>query len=48
MTDLGEKFAYTVLPNASNTNIQTIYQCDVATEEGLQVFLNLFVLLSLA
>ncbi len=43
MTDLGERYAYTVLPNMSNTVGQTIYQCDVRTEEGMQVrFFNVF------
>jgi hypothetical protein len=36
MTDLGEKFAYTVLPGVTNTVSQTIYQCDTSSEEGLQ------------
>jgi hypothetical protein len=36
MTDLGEKFAYTVLPNMHNTVGQTVYQCDTSSEEGLQ------------
>lgn len=36
MTDLGERFAYTVLPSMQNTVGQTIYQCDVGSEEGQQ------------
>jgi hypothetical protein len=36
MTDLGEKFAYTVLPSSNNTACQTIYQCDTSSEEGQQ------------
>ena len=36
MTDLGERFAYTVLPMMQNTTGQVIYQCDVGYEEGLQ------------
>lgn len=36
MTDLGERFAYTVLPNMKSTVGQTIYQCDMGSEEGLQ------------
>lgn len=36
MTDLGERFAYTVLPLTQNSVGQTIYQCDVGSEEGLQ------------
>lgn len=37
MTDLGERFAYTVLPQMQNTVGQVVYQCDVRTEEGMQV-----------
>lgn len=36
MTDLGERFAYTVLPLMQNTSPQSIYQCEVGYEEGLQ------------
>ena len=36
MTDLGERFAYTVLPGMQNSVAQTIYQCDTGSEEGLQ------------
>lgn len=36
MTDLGERFAYTVLPGMQNSVGQTIYQCDTGSEEGLQ------------
>ena len=36
MTDLGERFAYTVLPLTNTTTGQLIYQCDVGSEEGLQ------------
>ena len=36
ITDLGEKFAYTVLPQSKNNSSQTIYQCDSNTEDGLQ------------
>lgn len=36
MNDLGERFAYTVLPQMQNTGGQIIYQCDVGSEEGLQ------------
>jgi hypothetical protein len=35
-TDVGDRFAYTVLPHMQNTNGQTIYQCDTGSEEGLQ------------
>lgn len=34
MTDLGERFAYTVLPNMQNTTNQVIYECDASSEEG--------------
>jgi hypothetical protein len=37
MTDLGERYAYTVLPTVTNTVGQVIYQGDVRTEEGMQV-----------
>lgn len=36
MTDLGDRYAYTVLPQMTNTVGQTVYQCDIGTEEGLQ------------
>lgn len=36
MTNVGDKFAYTVLPNVQNTVAQTVYQCDPGSEEGLQ------------
>lgn len=36
MTDLGERFAYTVLPLTNTASGQLIYQCDVGSEEGLQ------------
>jgi hypothetical protein len=36
MTDLGERYAYTVLPNVQNMVSQTIYQCDTGSEEGQQ------------
>jgi hypothetical protein len=36
MTDLGEKFAYTVLPQSQGSVPQIVYQCDVASEDGLQ------------
>jgi hypothetical protein len=36
MTDLGERFAYTVLPGMQNSVAQTVYQCDTGSEEGLQ------------
>lgn len=36
ITDLGKRYAYTVLPGVVNTVPQTIYQCDVSSEEGLQ------------
>lgn len=36
MTDLGERFAYTVLPNTQNTVSQTVYECDTGSEEGQQ------------
>jgi hypothetical protein len=36
MTDLGDRYAYTVLPQMHNTVGQTVYQCDVGTEEGSQ------------
>lgn len=36
ITDLGERFAYTVLPRIQNTVSQTVYQCDPGSEEGLQ------------
>ena len=37
MTDLGERYAYTVLPNVTNSVGQVVYQGDVRTEEGMQV-----------
>lgn len=36
VTDLGERFAYTVLPLTQNTVGQTVYQCEIGSEEGLQ------------
>lgn len=36
MTDVGERYAYTVLPGTQNSVAQTIYQCDTGSEEGLQ------------
>lgn len=36
MTDVGDRFAYTVLPGTQNSVAQTIYQCDTGSEEGLQ------------
>ena len=36
ITDLGEKFAYTVLPQSKNNIGQTIYLCDANTEDGVQ------------
>jgi hypothetical protein len=36
MTDVGDRFAYTVLPGMQNSVAQTIYQCDTGSEEGLQ------------
>lgn len=36
MTDLGERFAYTVLPHAQSSVGQTVYQCDMGSEDGLQ------------
>lgn len=36
ITDLGERFAYTVLPRMVNSSVQTIYRCDVGSEEGAQ------------
>jgi len=42
VTDLGERFAYTVLPGMRNTTSSVIYQCDVGAEEGLQVILVFF------
>jgi hypothetical protein len=36
ITDLGERYAYTVLPRVQNTVSQTIYQNDPGSEEGLQ------------
>jgi hypothetical protein len=36
MTDLGDRYAYTVLPRSRNAVGQTVYQCDTGSEEGLQ------------
>ena len=36
MVDIGDRYAYTVLPGMQNTVGQTIYQCDVGSEEGQQ------------
>jgi len=36
VTDLGERFAYTVLPQTSNTVGQSIYLCETGSTEGLQ------------
>ena len=36
ITDLGKRYAYTVLPGAFNSVPQSIYKCDVSSEEGLQ------------
>jgi hypothetical protein len=36
MTNVGDKYAYTVLPNVQNSVSQTIYQCDTSSEEGQQ------------
>jgi len=44
MTDLGERYTYTVLPKTTNTTGQKIYECDVATEEGLQVCFSCIIL----
>ena len=35
-TDLGERYAYTVLPGGQSMFPQTVYQCDVGYEEGMQ------------
>ena len=36
VTDLGDRFAYTVLPLTQNSVGQTVYQCEIGSEEGLQ------------
>jgi len=36
VTDLGERYAYTVLPNARSAVSQTVYECDTSSEEGNQ------------
>jgi len=36
MTDLGERYTYTVLPKGFSSTPQTIYQCDVGYEDGVQ------------
>jgi hypothetical protein len=36
MTDLGDKFAYTILPMSEISSPHTIYKCDVSAEEGHQ------------
>ena len=36
MTDLGDKFAYTVLPMSNISSPHTVYKCDVSAEEGHQ------------
>jgi hypothetical protein len=36
MTDVGDRFAYTVLPQMSSSSGQVVYQSDVRSEEGLQ------------
>jgi hypothetical protein len=36
MNDLGERFAFTVLPHTFNTTSQTVYECDTGSEEGVQ------------
>jgi hypothetical protein len=35
-TDLGERYAYTVVPLGQSHSSQTIYQCDVDYEEGME------------
>jgi hypothetical protein len=36
MTNVGDRFAYTVLPGMSNSVPQTIFQCESGSEEGQQ------------
>ena len=36
MTDLGDRYAYTVLPHMQNSVGQVIYQCETGSEEGQQ------------
>ena len=36
MTNVGDKYAYTVLPGVQNSVSQTVYQCDTSSEEGQQ------------
>lgn len=36
LTDLGERYAYTVLPKGQSVSPQTIYQCDLGYEEGVE------------
>lgn len=36
MNDLGERFAYTVLPTGQSNAPQVIYQCDVGYEDGVE------------
>lgn len=36
MTDVGDSYAYTVLPHSSIASPHAIYRCDASAEEGLQ------------
>ncbi len=44
ITDLGERYAYTVMPLTEKTTTNEVYRCDGSAEEGLQVSFFLFLL----